>query len=93
MVTFSACMLMNIELTAGRVLSAMATFRMLQDLIFDLPDLLNIIQQAKVSADRIATYLQEEEIHHDAIEYVPRDESEFDIKIQDGKFVWSSRAR
>ncbi|KAI4312632.1 hypothetical protein MLD38_037434 [Melastoma candidum] len=89
-VTFSACMLMNIELTAGRVLSALATFRMLQDPIFNLPDLLNIIAQARVSADRIATYLQEEEIQHDAIEYVPRDESEVDIEIQDGKFVWSS---
>ncbi|KAI4370857.1 hypothetical protein MLD38_019158 [Melastoma candidum] len=89
-VTFSACMLMNIELTAGRVLSALATFRMLQDPIFNLPDLLNIIAQAKVSADRITTYLQEEEIQHDAIEYVPRDESEFDVEIQDGNFVWSS---
>lgn len=87
-ITFGTCMLMGIELTAGRVLSALATFRMLQDPIFSLPDLLNVIAQGKVSADRISSYLQEEEIQSDAIEYVPRDQTEFDVQIDSGKFSW-----
>uniref|UniRef100_A0A2N9IZZ9 ABC-type xenobiotic transporter n=1 Tax=Fagus sylvatica TaxID=28930 RepID=A0A2N9IZZ9_FAGSY len=87
-VTFGGCMLMGIELTAGRVLSALATFRMLQDPIFNLPDLLNVIAQGKVSADRITSYLQEDEIQKDAIEYVPRDQTEFDIEIDSGTFSW-----
>lgn len=87
-VTFGACMLMGIQLTAGRVLSALATFRMLQDPIFNLPDLLQVIAQGKVSADRVASYLQEEEIDREAIENVPRNQTEFDVEIDNGKFSW-----
>ncbi|KAB5527837.1 hypothetical protein DKX38_021684 [Salix brachista] len=89
-VTFGACMLMGIQLTAGRVLSALATFRMLQDPIFNLPDLLSVIAQGKVSADRVASFLQEAEIQHDATEYVPKDQGEYAISIDDGRFSWDS---
>ncbi|XP_020261320.1 putative ABC transporter C family member 15 isoform X1 [Asparagus officinalis] len=89
-VTFGACILMGIPLTAGRVLSALATFRMLQDPIFSLPDLLSALAQAKVSADRIALYLQEEEIKSDAVEVIPRNETEFDIEIDRGIFSWDA---
>lgn len=87
-ITFWACIWMGIELRAGRVLSAFATFRMLQDPIFSLPDLLNAIAQGKVSVDRIASYLREEEIQHDAIEHVERDQTEFDVVIENGRFSW-----
>lgn len=90
--TFVACLGMGIDLTAGRVLSALATFRMLQDPIFGLPDLLNVIAQGKVSADRIASYLQEEEIREQDIEYVPRHQARFDIEILNGKFNWDSES-
>ncbi|CAA0842483.1 ABC transporter C family member 9 [Striga hermonthica] len=91
-VTFGGCLLMGIPLTAGRVLSALATFRMLQDPIFNLPDLLNVIAQGKVSVDRISTYLQEDEIKPDAVDFV-RDGSQtgqtgFDVEIDGGKFSW-----
>ncbi|XP_024044072.1 putative ABC transporter C family member 15 isoform X2 [Citrus sinensis] len=88
-VTFGACMLLGIQLTAGRVLSALATFRMLQDPIFNLPDLLSNIAQGKVSADRIAAYLQEDEIQRDAVEYVPKGRSEFEVEVVNGKFSWN----
>ncbi|EEF27679.1 multidrug resistance-associated protein 2, 6 (mrp2, 6), abc-transoprter, putative, partial [Ricinus communis] len=87
-ITFGACMLMGIQLTAGRVLSALATFRMLQDPIFNLPDLLSVIAQGKVSADRVASYLQEGEIPHDSTEYLPKDQTEFEVEIDGGKFSW-----
>ncbi|KAK1262158.1 ABC transporter C family member 9 [Acorus gramineus] len=86
--TFGACILMGIPLTAGRVLSALATFRMLQDPIFNLPDLLSVLAMAKVSGDRIASYLQEDEIHSDAVESLPRNEAEFEIEINNGRFSW-----
>ncbi|PRQ60965.1 putative xenobiotic-transporting ATPase [Rosa chinensis] len=82
-------MLMGIDLTAGRVLSALATFRMLQDPIFNLPDVLNVIAQGKVSADRVASYLMEEEIQQDAIEHIPKDQMENSIEIENGKFGWN----
>ncbi|XP_068651406.1 putative ABC transporter C family member 15 [Aristolochia californica] len=87
-VTFGACILMGIPLTAGRVLSALATFRMLQDPIFNLPDLLQVLAQAKVSVDRVASYLQEEEIRSDAVEVVPRSEADFEVEIRNGNFSW-----
>ncbi|KAL2478064.1 ABC transporter C family member 9 [Forsythia ovata] len=92
-VTFGGCVLMGIPLTAGRVLSALATFRMLQDPIFNLPDLLNTIAQGKVSADRISSYLQEDEIKSDAVESVPGDQTEFQIEIDGGKFSWDMESR
>ncbi|CAK9178977.1 unnamed protein product [Ilex paraguariensis] len=92
-VTFGGCALMGIPLTAGRVLSALATFRMLQDPIFNLPDLLSVVAQGKVSADRVASYLQEHEIPSDATESVPKDQTEFDIQIDSGNFSWDTESR
>lgn len=86
--TFGGCILMGIPLTAGRVLSALATFRMLQDPIFNLPDLLNVIAQGKVSADRVASYLQEEEVDSDTVKFIPRNLTEFDVEIENGRFSW-----
>ncbi|PIA32634.1 hypothetical protein AQUCO_04400075v1 [Aquilegia coerulea] len=92
-VTFGACILMGIPLTAGSVLSALATFQMLQDPIFNLPDLLSVIAQSKVSLDRIASYLQKEEIQADAVLFVPKDESEFDVEIDNGMFSWDPESK
>ncbi|CAL5382544.1 unnamed protein product [Camellia sinensis] len=91
--TFGGCVLMGIPLTAGRVLSALATFRMLQDPIFNLPDLLSTIAQGKVSADRIASFLQEDEIKLNAIDFVPKDQTEFEVEINGGTFSWDAESR
>ncbi|KAG8363121.1 hypothetical protein BUALT_BualtUnG0002400 [Buddleja alternifolia] len=89
-ITFGGCVLMGIPLTAGRVLSALATFRMLQEPIFNLPDLLNAIAQGKVSVDRISSYLQEEEIRSDAIEFVQNNDTDLHVEIDGGKFSWET---
>ncbi|KAI3889461.1 hypothetical protein MKX03_014589 [Papaver bracteatum] len=87
--TFGACILLGIPLTAGKVLSALATFRMLQDPIFTLTDSLSAIVQARVSVDRVASYLQEDEIQEDAVISVPKETSEeVDIEIENGRFSW-----
>jgi ABC-type multidrug transport system fused ATPase/permease subunit len=49
------------ELTAATVLSALATFRILQEPIYNLLELISIISQTKVSVDRIQEFLQEED--------------------------------
>lgn len=87
-VTFGVCILLGIQLTAGRVLSALATFRMLQEPIFSLPDLLSALAQAIVSTDRIATYLKEEDIDPNSVETIPRNETGNDVEINDGTFSW-----
>jgi ATP-binding cassette subfamily C (CFTR/MRP) protein 1 len=87
-ITFGSCILMGIPLTAGTVLSALATFRMLQDPIFTLPDLLSVFAQGKVSADRVAKYLEEEELKCDAVIEVPRSDTDYDVEIDHGIFSW-----
>ncbi|XP_023539249.1 putative ABC transporter C family member 15 isoform X2 [Cucurbita pepo subsp. pepo] len=89
LVTFGLCTLLGIELTAGKVISALATFQMLQDPIFSLPDVLSAFIQGKVSVDRVASFLQVDEIQQDAIVYVPKDQTEFDIEIENGIFSWT----
>ncbi|KAI3950613.1 hypothetical protein MKW92_000230 [Papaver armeniacum] len=81
----------NINGDAGKVLSALATFRMLQDSMFTLPDSLSVIAQAKVSVDRIEAYLQEDEIQDDAVSFVPKT-SEVGIEIENGTFSWDVKS-
>jgi ATP-binding cassette subfamily C (CFTR/MRP) protein 1 len=87
-ITFGTCILMGIPLTAGTVLSALATFRMLQDPIFTIPDLLSVFAQGKVSVDRVAQYLLEEELKCDTITEVPRSDTNYDVEIDHGAFSW-----
>nr|CAB3485572.1 unnamed protein product [Digitaria exilis] len=61
---------------------------MLQDPIFTLPDLLSVFAQGKVSADRVAKYLEEEELNCDAIIEVPRNDTDYDVEIDHGIFSW-----
>lgn len=68
-VTFSSCALMGIPLTTGRVLSALATLRIMQEPIRNLPDLLSMLAQTKVSLDRIRKFLHEQELQSDAIDH------------------------
>uniref|UniRef100_A0A1J3EAZ1 ABC-type xenobiotic transporter n=1 Tax=Noccaea caerulescens TaxID=107243 RepID=A0A1J3EAZ1_NOCCA len=87
-VTFVTCMFIGVKLTAGAVLSALATFQMLQTPIFGLPDLLSALVQSKVSADRIASYLQQSETQKDAVEYTSKDQTELSVEIENGTFSW-----
>ncbi|KAJ1702897.1 hypothetical protein LUZ63_002676 [Rhynchospora breviuscula] len=92
-ITFGSCILMGIPLTAGRVLSALATFRMLQDPIFSLPDLLSVLAQGKVSGDRIASYLQEDEIDPNGVEVLAKDEPDYAVEITEGTFSWETESK
>ena len=62
MVTFGACVLMGIPLETGKVLCALATFRQMQAPIHGIPDLISIINQTKVSLDRISSFMCLEEL-------------------------------
>ncbi|CAM0884177.1 unnamed protein product [Alopecurus aequalis] len=59
-VAFSVCILVKIPLSAGTVLSALATFRILQDPIYNLPELVSMVSQTKVSLDRIEEFIKED---------------------------------
>uniref|UniRef100_A0A8R7UAP3 ABC transporter C family member 13 n=2 Tax=Triticum urartu TaxID=4572 RepID=A0A8R7UAP3_TRIUA len=86
--TFGACMLLGIPLESGKVLSALATFRVLQEPIYNLPDTISMMIQTKVSLDRIASFLCLEEFPTDAVERLPSGSSNVAIEVSNGCFSW-----
>ncbi|XP_050204473.1 ABC transporter C family member 5 [Mercurialis annua] len=87
-VTFGTSILLGGKLTAGSVLSALATFRILQEPLRNFPDLVSMMAQTKVSLDRISGFLQEEDLREDATIALPRGMSNLAIEIKDGEFCW-----
>lgn len=87
-VTFGTCILLGGQLTAGSVLSALATFRILQEPLRNFPDLVSMMAQTKVSLDRISSFLLEEELQEDATIVMPRGSTNVSIEIKDGVFCW-----
>ncbi|XP_008792063.2 ABC transporter C family member 3-like isoform X4 [Phoenix dactylifera] len=87
-VTFGACMLMGIPLKSGKILSALATFRVLQEPIYNLPDTISMIIQTKVSLDRISSFLCLEDLQPDMVQRLPRGSSEVAIEVSNGSFSW-----
>ncbi|KAI3976241.1 hypothetical protein MKX01_032173 [Papaver californicum] len=87
-VTFGACMLMGIPLESGKILSALATFMILQEPIYILPDTISMIVQTKVSLDRIASFLRLDDLGCDIVEKLPRSASDIALDIENGNFSW-----
>ncbi|KAJ4725239.1 ABC transporter C family member 3 [Melia azedarach] len=88
--TFGACIPLKIPLETGKILSALATFRLLQVPIYSLPDIISMLIQTKVSLHRIASFLHLEELQPGLVEKQPRDGSDIAIEIVNGNFSWDS---
>ncbi|KDP39252.1 hypothetical protein JCGZ_01009 [Jatropha curcas] len=86
--TFGTCLLLGIPLESGKILSALATFRILQQPIYNLPDTISMMVQTKVSLDRIASFLRLDDLQSDVIEKIPRGSSDTAVEIVDGNFSW-----
>ncbi|CAM0879850.1 unnamed protein product [Alopecurus aequalis] len=91
-VTFGACMILGIPLESGKVLSALATFRVLQEPIYNLPDTISMLIQTKVSLDRIASFLCLEELPMDSVQRLPSGNSDVAIEVSNGCFSWDASA-
>ncbi|KAJ9672330.1 hypothetical protein PVL29_025803 [Vitis rotundifolia] len=87
-VTFGTAMLMGIPLESGKILSSLATFRILQEPIYNLPDTISMIAQTKVSLDRIASFLRLDDLQPDVVEKLPKGTSRTAIEIVNGNFSW-----
>ncbi|XP_027340020.1 ABC transporter C family member 3-like isoform X4 [Abrus precatorius] len=87
-VTFGTCVLVGIPLESGKVLSALATFRILQMPIYSLPDTISMITQTKVSLDRIVSFLRLDDLQTDVVEKLPPGSSDIAIEVVDGNFSW-----
>ncbi|XVE50799.1 hypothetical protein DITRI_Ditri01bG0192100 [Diplodiscus trichospermus] len=86
--TFSSCIFLGIPLESGKILSAIATFKILQGPIYNLPDTISMIAQTKVSLDRIASFLQLDDLQPDVVQKLPSGSSDTAIEISDGNFSW-----
>ena len=91
-VTFGTCMLMGIPLESGKVLSALATFRVLQEPIYNLPDTISMIVQTKVSLDRLSEFLRLEELKDDVVEKLHAGSADAAVEIENGTFSWDLSA-
>ncbi|KAI9102358.1 hypothetical protein K1719_023560 [Acacia pycnantha] len=87
-VTFCTCILIGTPLESGKILSAIATFRMLQEPVYRLPETISMIAQTKVSLDRIASFLRLDDMQSNVIEKIPRGSSNLAIEVADGNFSW-----
>lgn len=87
-ITFGACLVLGIPLESGKVLSSLATFKILQEPIYSLPDAISTLVQTKVSLDRITSFLCLEDIRSDVIERLPRGSSDKAVEIHEGNFSW-----
>ncbi|XP_017247445.1 ABC transporter C family member 3 [Daucus carota subsp. sativus] len=88
MVTFGTCILLGIPLESGKILSALATFRILQEPIYSLPDVITMIIQTKVSLDRISSFLRLDDIQTDVVKRLPVGSCDTAVEIVDGTFSW-----
>ncbi|CAM8936408.1 unnamed protein product [Rhodiola kirilowii] len=85
---FGTCMFLGIPLQTGKILSALATFRILQIPIYNLPDTVSMIIQTKVSLDRLSGFLRLDDLPPDVVERLPKYVSDYAIEIINGNFSW-----
>ncbi|PIN02121.1 Multidrug resistance-associated protein/mitoxantrone resistance protein, ABC superfamily [Handroanthus impetiginosus] len=88
-VTFGVCVMLGTPLTSGTVLSALATFRILQEPIYNLPELISMIVQTKVSIDRVQSFIMEENQKR-LIQYHTPTTAGIAIEIEAGEFAWQT---
>jgi ABC-type multidrug transport system fused ATPase/permease subunit len=86
--TFGACILLGIPLESGKILSALATFRILQEPIYNLPDTISMIVQTKVSLDRLASYLCLDNLQPDIVERLPKGSSDVAVEVINSTLSW-----
>ncbi|KAK2965623.1 hypothetical protein RJ640_027038 [Escallonia rubra] len=86
--TFGTCIILGIPLESGKILSALATFRILQQPIYVLPETISMIAQTKVSLDRLASFFRLDDLQPDVVEKLARGSSDIAIEIVDGRFSW-----
>ncbi|KAJ3688028.1 hypothetical protein LUZ61_017192 [Rhynchospora tenuis] len=91
-ITFGTCMLMGVPLESGKVLSALATFRILSEPIYVLPDAISVMIQTKVSIDRIASFLSLEDLPDDVTQRLPKGSSGVAVQVQNGTFSWDLKS-
>nr|DAD30653.1 TPA_asm: hypothetical protein HUJ06_009504 [Nelumbo nucifera] len=88
-ITFGVCIIVKTPLTFSTVLSALATFRILQEPIYNLPELISTIAQTKVSIDRIQDFIGQEEQTELIANYNAK-ACDVAIELEVGEYTWET---
>lgn len=96
--TFVTCVGLGIPLSAGKILTALATCRILQDPLDVFPEFIANLAQTRVSVQRLWRFLQEPELPMDAVIHIPScvdggaTKLDIVIEVREGNFSWDSLA-
>lgn len=88
--TFGVCIFLRTPLTPGVVLSTLATFRILQDPIYNLPELVSMVAQTKVSLDRIKEFITDQDCKQSVEPQSLEPSSNVAIEIEPGEYAWET---
>ncbi|XP_068667437.1 putative ABC transporter C family member 15 [Aristolochia californica] len=90
-ITFGVCIIVKVPLTSGAVLSALATFRILQEPIYNLPELISMIAQTRVSIDRVQEFIREEDQKRLACNFTSN-MPDVTVDIEVGEYAWETNS-
>ncbi|XP_072959898.1 ABC transporter C family member 8-like [Typha angustifolia] len=76
-------------LNATTIFTLLATLRVMSDPVRMLPEVLSMMIQIKVSLDRIAVFLLEDEIKEEDVTKITSQNSDLSVVVQDGSFNWN----
>ncbi|WCJ26435.1 ABC transporter C family member 10 [Euphorbia peplus] len=90
-VTFWACYFLNISLSASSVFTFLATLRIAQEPVRFIPEVLGIFIEAKVSLDRIQSFLEEPELkERNVLQNCSSEELKEFIFIRSSEIFWDA---
>jgi len=91
--TFVACYFLRVPLHANNVFTFVATFRLVQEPISSIPDVLGVFIQAKIAFARIVQFLEAPELQSAHVQPSCNMESvNHSISIKSAKFSWEENS-
>ncbi|XP_024541088.1 ABC transporter C family member 10 [Selaginella moellendorffii] len=90
--TFAARYMLGKPLTASNIFTALATFRIIQEPIRAVPDVVAILVQVRVSLARIEKFLQDDELDTHAVIRGTRSTTEHAIQMTKALLSWNGSA-
>ncbi|EFJ22379.1 hypothetical protein SELMODRAFT_175762 [Selaginella moellendorffii] len=92
-VVFATCIPLSIKLDATLVFTVLATFRVIQEPVRNLPDVLTAMIQARVSLERLSKFFQDAELQEDAVERDFFSRQHDVISIDSATFAWEETGK
>lgn len=88
-VVFATCIWLNQPLTATVVFTVLATFKIIQEPVRMIPEVLAAYIQVAVSVNRLGKFLRDDELPEDAIQRIATGTAEHVIRASDCTFTWN----